>query len=80
MLMEDFFAAVERAFIKEDSRIPAPHCLELMTPLELPLSALENLPTAALAEARAQPERCRHPVQSHLITGHTPKRRRRFAA
>jgi hypothetical protein len=43
MLIEDFFEAVDRAFIDEARRIPALRRLELQTPLELHLSAPQNL-------------------------------------
>jgi hypothetical protein len=39
MLMEDFFEAVDRAFVQGAGRNPAPRRLDLKTPVELSLSA-----------------------------------------
>jgi hypothetical protein len=63
MLIEDFFESVDRAFIQEAGRIPAPRRLELGTPLLLPLSAPESSPSGPSLERRRQPVRCRLPAR-----------------
>jgi hypothetical protein len=60
MLIEDFFGAVERAFIREANRISAPPRLELKTLSELPLSA---------PRPQRVPERCRLPDRRRYVTG-----------
>jgi hypothetical protein len=65
MLIEDFFEAVDRAFIQEAGRTPAPRRLELGTPSLLPLSAPESPQTAPSMERRRQPERCRLPERRY---------------
>jgi hypothetical protein len=57
MLMEYFFEAVARAFIKEDGRVLAAHGLELKIPPGLPLSALEGTPSAPSSGRRRQRNR-----------------------
>jgi hypothetical protein len=58
--MEDFFEAVDRAFVQGAGRNPAPRRLDLKTPVELSLSAPESSP-ATPSSGRRQPERCRQP-------------------
>ena len=60
MLIEDFFAAVDRAFRREMDKIPVPHRLELKTPPELPLVASGSV----LRQGRL-PQRCRLPQRRH---------------
>lgn len=43
MLIEDFFEAVDRAFIEEERRIPALRRLDVQAPLELRQAAPQNL-------------------------------------
>ena len=57
MLIEDFFEGVDRAFIEEAGRIPAPGRLELKTPVGLPLSAPESSSATSSSERRRLPER-----------------------
>ena len=71
MLMEDFFGAVERAFIREANRIPSPSCLELRTAPELPLP---------VPKVHRIPERCRLPDRRRYVverrdtrSGETPR-------
>ena len=52
MLIEDFFEAVDRAFVEEARRIPAPLRLELKSPVELPLSVPQISPSTPLSERR----------------------------
>jgi hypothetical protein len=60
MLMEDFFGAVDRAFMREANRISAPSRLELKTLSELHLPALK---------CYRVPERCRLPDRRRYVTG-----------
>jgi uncharacterized protein YjbJ (UPF0337 family) len=64
MVIEDFFEAVDRAFIQEAARIPAPHRLELKTPMELPLSAPDGSPATSSSERSRQPGRRYHAIPS----------------
>jgi hypothetical protein len=57
MLIEDFFEAVDRAFIEEARRIPAPLRLELKTQVGLPLSAPHISPSTLWSERRRPLER-----------------------
>jgi hypothetical protein len=77
MLIEDFFEAVERAFTREADRIPPLRCLELKTPLGLPLSVRESPQATRWAERHRLPERCRLPDRrcvsadvTHIRTPH----------
>jgi hypothetical protein len=65
VLMEDFFDAVDRAFTKEKDRIPSPSRLELKTPLELPLSAVES-PQATRSQQRRRVADRRHLPERRL--------------
>jgi hypothetical protein len=68
MLIEDFFATVDRAFMEEAGRI-RPRRLELATPPELPLSAPESSASAPSLDWRRPPKRCRMPERrNHGIT------------
>jgi hypothetical protein len=64
MLMENFFDAVDRAFVEEARRIPTLPRLELKTPVGLPVSPLESSPPIPSSGWHRQPERCRQPVQN----------------
>jgi uncharacterized protein YjbJ (UPF0337 family) len=64
MVIEDFFEAVDRAFIQEAARIPAPLRLELKTPVELPLSAPDGSPATCSSERSRQPGRRYHAIPS----------------
>jgi hypothetical protein len=71
MLMEDFFGAVDRAFMREANRISAPSRLELKTLSELHLPALK---------CHRVPERCRLPDRRRYVverrdtrSGETPR-------
>jgi hypothetical protein len=64
MVIEDFFEAVDRAFIQEAARIPAPLRLELKTPVELPLSAPDGSPATSSSERSRQPGRRCHAIPS----------------
>ena len=55
MVIEDFFEAVDRAFIQEAARIPAPLRLGLKTPVELPLSAPDGPAATSSSERSRQP-------------------------
>ena len=66
MLIEDFFGVVDRAFIREANRIPAPSRLELKTPSELPLPAPNR---RRLPERRRLGERRRSVARWHYALG-----------
>ena len=65
MLIEDFFGAVDRAFIREANRIPPPR-LELRTPSERPLPAPNR---RGLPERRRLGERRRSVARWHYALG-----------
>ena len=82
--MEDFFEAVDRAFMNEASRVPAPRSLELRTPEGLPLSELESPPSAPYVKAvssvrewssaRASLLRYFFPAQKGRVRSHKEKK------
>jgi hypothetical protein len=65
MLMEDFFEAVDRAFVQGAGRNPAPRRLDLKTPVELSLSAPESSP-ATPSSAKASLLRYYFPLRRLL--------------
>ena len=60
MLIEDFFAAVDRAFTREMDKLPVQHRLEVKTPSELPLVA-----SGSFLRQRRLPQRCRLPERRY---------------
>jgi hypothetical protein len=58
--MEDFFEAVDRAFIQGEGQNPAPRRLEPKTPVERSLSAPGSSPATSSSERRRVPERRCH--------------------
>jgi hypothetical protein len=71
--MKDFFEAVDRAFIQEAARIPAPLRLELKTPVELPLSAPGGSPATSSSERSHQPGRRYHAIARRRLLSRVKK-------
>jgi hypothetical protein len=71
MLIEEFFEAVDRAFMSEANRIPSPLRLQLKTPLELPLAQPEGPQATPSPERRLGPRRHRPQRRDQYYVKHS---------